>query len=48
MVCSDGFGWLSTASGTYEYKTGADFEEGYYECGRKVYSQNAGSKSNNQ
>lgn len=33
---------MTSASGTYKYKTGVDFEQGYYECGKKVTSSNAG------
>ena len=44
FACKAGYAWLSSASGVYEYKVGADFQVGTYTWGKSVLSQNAGSE----
>ena len=44
LVCKDGFAWLKSVSGSYKYKTGANFEAGDYKCGKSVTSKNAGKE----
>jgi len=42
FVCASGYAWLSSVSGVYEYKVGADFQAGAYVWGKSVVSENAG------
>ena len=43
---SSGYAWLTTATGAYEYKVGADFQVGIYTWGTSALSQNSGTQWN--